>query len=46
MNERAQAFFDNDTGYPLLTESNNQNLAFSFTNITEPGAMGMEATDE
>ena len=46
MNERAQAMFDNDAEYPNLTEENNENLEFSFTNITEPGAMGVEATDE
>ena len=46
MNSRAQAMFDDDVNYPNLTEENNMNLEFSFTNITEPGPMGMDATEE
>ena len=46
MNARAQSFFDNDADYPNLVAENNQNLPFSFMNITEPGVDGQDATTE
>ena len=46
MNERTQGAFDDDANYPLLTEENNENLAFSFDNLVEPGSMGLDATEE
>ncbi len=46
MNDRTQAMFDDDAGYPGLVEENNHNMEISFANLTEPGRSGKEATAE